>query len=297
MISPQAYRVLRRIVQISTVLMFCLLPWLDSMEESRFAFVRGSLFALDLAGLPFADPVGALQVAAGGFVPGTRQLLGALLTLVLAFFMGRVFCSWICPYGFFSELVHALRRRLTGEPALEKLDKKKQARAFGLKAVIVVAGLVGAAVLGWPVLNSLAMPGELSLTPLLIWQNAEPTALVVLGIFALPLAALVVEFATGKRFWCRYVCPQSVLLGLAARFLPKGMPGMRIGWQASRCSCGKDAPCRKACSLGLNPRTLDGPARRDCTMCGDCLKACASKGGALCFQSCASASRKKKEEA
>ncbi|MBQ9105024.1 MAG: 4Fe-4S binding protein [Mailhella sp.] len=261
--------------------MFCTLPWLDSLEESRYAFVSGSLFALDLAGLPFADPVGALQVAAGGFVPGLRQLLGALLTLALAFFMGRVFCSWICPYGFFSELVHDLRRRFFGKPELEKLDKKKQARTFALKGGIVLIGLAAAAVLGWPVLNTIAMPGELSLAPLHFWKAAGLTVTLVLMVIGLPLAILAVEFATGKRLWCRYVCPQSVLLGLSARLFPRSAKGLRIGWQAARCSCGKDAPCRAVCSLGLNPRTMEGPERRDCTMCGDCVKACASKGGAL----------------
>jgi ferredoxin-type protein NapH len=291
--SPSLYSKLRRCVQAATVVLFCLLPWLDSMEEGRYALIKGSLFALDLAGLPFADPVGALQVAAGGSMPGMRQLAGALLTLALAFFMGRVFCSWICPYGFFSELVHALRLRLGGKSELEKFEKKKQARAFGVKGGLVLAGLLAAAALGWPVLNMLAMPGELSLVPRMVWQEADPSVLVVFGIVVLPLVALLAELVTGRRLWCRYVCPQSVFLGLAARFLPRSVAGMRIGWQASRCSCGKDAPCRAACSLGLNPRNAAGPERRDCTMCGDCLKACARKGGALCFQSHACEIQKK----
>ena len=284
MISPSLYKVLRRTMQVAVLAVFCLLPWVDSLEESRFALISGSLFALDLAGLPFADPVGALQVAAGGFLPGTSQLIGALLSLTLAFVMGRVFCSWICPYGFFSELVYALRFRLFGAPAVEKEKKKKQSRAFGIKGVIVLLGLVGAALLGWPVLNTLAMPGELSLVPLHVWEAGGLTMALALAVLALPLAALVLELLTGRRLWCRYLCPQSVLLGLSARFFPRAGKGLRIGWQAKCCSCGKDAPCRAACSLGLNPRNVEGPERRDCTMCGDCVKACASKGGALCLK-------------
>ncbi|MDR3357835.1 MAG: 4Fe-4S binding protein [Desulfovibrio sp.] len=33
--------------------------------------------------------------------------MGAGLALLLALLMGPVFCSWLCPYGFFSELAHA----------------------------------------------------------------------------------------------------------------------------------------------------------------------------------------------
>ena len=52
MISPSLYKVLRRSIQVAVLAVFCLLPWVDSLEESRFALISGSLFALDLAGLP-----------------------------------------------------------------------------------------------------------------------------------------------------------------------------------------------------------------------------------------------------
>ena len=103
--SPAIYVGIRRCAQTLTALVFCLLPWLNAPGAHQFTLISGSLFALDLGGLPFADPVAALQVAVGGFAPAPRLLLGAVLSLGLALLLGRVFCSWICPYGFFSELV------------------------------------------------------------------------------------------------------------------------------------------------------------------------------------------------
>ena len=73
---------------------------------------------------------------------------------------------------------------------------------------------------------------------------------------------------------------QPVMLGALA-LLPKNAPGLRIAWQPKSCSCKTDAPCAAACPLALNPRHIKGPSRRDCTLCGDCLKACAKRGGAL----------------
>ena len=259
----------RRAVQLLVVVGLCQLPWLNA---PGWRGVIGSFFALDFLGIPFADPVGAAQVAAMGFLPTGRLLAGALLSLGLALLLGRVFCSWVCPYGLLSELVYSLRWRRSGARLVAR-------QAFWGKILLLVLGLVAALGVGFPVLGIVSLPGELSLLPVLAWQGDAIWPL--LGAAAVPLVALLLEFATGKRLWCRFVCPQSVLLGGAAHCLPKGAPGLRIDWQAAKCSCKGASPCQQACSLDLNPRRRGGPARHDCTHCGDCVKACAGYGTAL----------------
>ena len=101
----------RRAVQVLVVAVLCALPWLNAAGWRGMA---GSFFALDFLGLPFADPVGAAQVAAMGFLPAGRLLGGAMLSLAAALLLGRVFCSWVCPYGLLSELLYALRWRRAG---------------------------------------------------------------------------------------------------------------------------------------------------------------------------------------
>lgn len=259
----------RRSAQVLVLAGLCLLPWLNAADLRQ---INGSFFALDFWGIPFADPVGAAQVAATGSLPGERLLAGAVLSLGLALALGRVFCSWICPYGFFSELAHVLRGRQGGARATED-------RAFAGKALLLGAGLAAALLAGFPVMGIVSLPGELSLLPVLVWQGGDFWLL--LGAAAVPLAALALELVSGKRLWCRFVCPQSTLLGAAAKCLPAQAPGLRIGWQAAQCSCKGEAPCRLACSLELNPRRKGGPDRRDCTNCGDCVNACANYGKAL----------------
>ena len=259
----------RRAVQVLVAAVVCALPWLNAAGWRGMA---GSFFALDFLGLPFADPVGAAQVAAMGFLPAGRLMGGAMLSLAAALLLGRVFCSWGCPYGFLSELLYALRWRRAGAGLVVR-------QAFWGKILLLVLGLVAALGAGFPVLGIVSLPGELSLLPVLVWQGDG--AWLLLGAAAVPLIALLLEFATGKRLWCRFVCPQSVLLGGAAHCLPKGAPGLRIDWQAAKCSCKGASPCQQACSLDLNPRRRGGPARHDCTHCGDCVKACAGYGTAL----------------
>ena len=260
---------MRRAAQLLVVAGLCALPWVNA---AGWRGVSGSFFALDFLGIPFADPVGAAQVAAMGFLPTGRLLAGALLSLGLALLLGRVFCSWVCPYGLLSELVYTLRWR-------QSVARLVVRQAFWGKILLLGLGLVAALGLGFPALGMVSLPGELSLLPVLAWQGDEAWAL--LGAAAVPLVALLLEFATGKRLWCRFVCPQSVLLGAAAKCLPKSVRGLRINWRAEKCTCKGKAPCQQACSLDLNPRRKGGPERHDCTHCGDCVSTCAAYGKAL----------------
>ena len=260
---------MRRAAQLLVVAGLCALPWVNA---AGWRGVSGSFFALDFLGIPFADPVGAVQVAAMGFLPTGRLLAGALLSLGLALLLGRVFCSWVCPYGLLSELVYTLRWR-------QSVARLVVRQAFWGKILLLGLGLVAALGLGFPALGMVSLPGELSLLPVLAWQGDEAWAL--LGAAAVPLVALLLEFATGKRLWCRFVCPQSVLLGAAAKCLPKSVRGLRINWRAEKCTCKGKAPCQQACSLDLNPRRKGGPERHDCTHCGDCVSTCAAYGKAL----------------
>lgn len=275
---------LRRPVQVLALCALCIVPWANARGWN---VVSGNFFALNVAGLPFADPLGVLQLLVGGAVPGKRLWLGALLALGIALVLGRVFCSWVCPYGLLSECAHALRKRRRGLSVRDApASHGKLFSPFALRLGVVVIGLAGTALLGFPVLNRLSMPGELSLAPLAAFTTTGmPEVSDVAAWFSaigIPLligGVLLAEMLCGQRLWCRYLCPQSVCLGLAARCRPGGW-GVR--WTARSCICPKGSrPCRDACSLALDPRRSGGAPRQECTNCGDCVAACARYGGAL----------------
>ncbi|MDE5833719.1 MAG: 4Fe-4S binding protein [Desulfovibrio sp.] len=255
--------VIRKICQLSVLALFCALPFLAAID---FSFVKGSLFSLDIFGVPFADPSSTLQTAgqaaASGVFPAISIFIGAGLSLLLAFFLGRVFCGWICPYGLVSGLVARKGKVLKG--------------AKRVRIIVFLVALALAALLGYPLITLLSMPGQITLAPILFGDDWQLALFVLLP----PFLALIIDLLTGGRFFCSTLCPQAVLLGAAAWALPKKAPGMRIVWDKNKCRC-KGAPCEKACQFGLRPR---GKLKRDeCVMCGDCVAVCAKKGGALKF--------------
>ena len=267
--SARSIRFWRRLVQTGVALAFIAIPLLNRMEIHVLA---GNFLSFNLAGIPLADPLAALQVAAGVLSGTTAMLVGAGISLLLACLLGPVFCAWICPFGLLSELCH---REKTADA---KDSPPARAASFAGKALLAAAGLLAVLLLApTPLLNQLSMPGWYSRA----MQHAFLYRDALWGVVIIIPAVLLAERLSGKRFWCRYVCPQSVLISLAGLTLPGRF---RVRFAPRSCTCPASArPCISACSLGLNPRRIGKAQYLQCTNCGDCVDVCRTKGRALTF--------------
>ncbi len=260
----------RRLVQIIIALGFVGVLWLNTQG---LYWLQGNFLAFDLAGLPLADPLAALQVAGHNWPWPWRLWLGGGLSLLLALALGTVFCSWGCPFGLLSELSQGLRRRL--RPGTEA--KPSTRRGFWAKAWLAGIGLLLVIALSLPpLLNQLSLPG---------WYSRIFQMYFLQGYWSWALAALLlillVEMVAGRRLWCRYLCPQSLLLALVQLINPWRL---QVSFARRRCHCHPgSSPCVAACPLNLNPKQLRGQRETECNNCGDCVVACQDLGRALSF--------------
>ena len=278
-------------VQIGGDAAFSAIPYLNKAE---ITLVSGNFLAFNAAGVPLGDPLAALQVLVSTLSHTGPMLIGALLTLLLAVIMGPVFCSWLCPYGLLSEVVNGCGRNnvaaagskdrepgAAAPPAASNVPKQTRtgpsSRPFLSRLAVVGVGLLLVAFLvPFPLLNQLSMPGwySRSLQHLALYHN------VILGGVFFLAGMLLIERLAAKRLWCRYFCPQSVLISLAGLILPFRF---RILFKRTSCTCpASDRPCLRSCSLELDPRSGGSLSQRaQCTNCGDCVDACRSRGRAL----------------
>ncbi|MDR2743947.1 MAG: 4Fe-4S binding protein [Desulfovibrio sp.] len=249
-------------------LLFAVVPVLNRMEITTLS---GNFLFFDVAGIPVADPLSVLQVAAGTFSVTPAMCAGAGLALLLALSMGPVFCSWLCPYGFFSELARSLGAKRASGPSFSRFT------SLAPKPLIVCAGLLAVFFFApVPLLNQLSMPGWYSRA----MQHAVFYREILVCALIFP-ALLAAELLSGRRFWCLHLCPQSVLISLAGAMLPGRL---RVRFSGKFCTCAKpERPCRKQCSLGLDPRSEGLEQRLQCSNCGDCVDACRKNGRALRF--------------
>lgn len=259
-------KLIRRSVQFSIAGLFVLVPWLITKE---FYGLTGNFLSFSFFGFPLADPLAALQTFLSSGAIGDKLFFGALVAVALASVFGAVFCSWVCPYGLISELNQTLNRKVRGS------GYKKRRNGFRGKVIAVGIALTAMILFGsTPILNQLSMPGWYSRAI----QSWFLTGVVPAGA-VLFLAVMAVDLISGMRFWCRYCCPQSVILMLVQRYSPKRL---RIVFNKRCCVCPSgSSPCRDVCPLSLNPKGQQSELELECNNCGDCVSECAKHGAAI----------------
>lgn len=260
--KPVTRHTIRRVSQFSVFAAFAVIPWLNAKD---FRLLTGNLLSATIANIPLADPLAALQVLASTNGISIQLLMGACIALTLALIMGPVFCSWICPYGLVMDLIgKRLRSR----------NRNDQDWSFPFKWAFFGLFIVSIGALELPpLLNHLSLPGWYTRTTQALWLSGT----IPVGFWLLPVATAV-DMGVRDRFWCRYVCPQSLLLETAGRLLPRRF---RVLHEESRCSCIRTrlTPCQAACPLGIDPKKRNIDPK--CTNCGDCVVACTRHGKAL----------------
>jgi ferredoxin-type protein NapH len=261
----------RRAFQIFIAVAFIVIPILN---RSRYSYVYGNFLSFHMFGIPFADPLAVLQLSIKNLYLTLDNVFGALLSLLLAFFLGTVFCSWICPFGLLSEFTQGLSKKVMGR------NYKGLAltwKGFPLKMTIFILGFIAFFIFSTtPVLNQLSMPAWYAR----FFQYYFGQDFISLSFLFL-LALLIVEFAARRRIWCRYICPQSILIILSKQL---NRNRLKVVFDQEKCICkpGHER-CETACSLSLHPKILYEQAELECSNCGDCVVACKKMGKALSF--------------
>lgn len=259
----------RRAIQTGVAGLFVILPILN---QAGFNFIWGNFLNIHVGCLTFSDPLAALQVILKNHYLPIGLLIGVGMVLAIAFFLGTVFCSWICPFGLLSELINALSSRVWPK---KFSSKRIQTRDFAVKTAVFCTGfLVFWSFFNTPILNQVSMPFQYSnIFQYLLIQKDLSLAIWFMGVI------LLVEFLFQTRLWCRWLCPQSIILSVVKRFNPFGL---KIVFEQKNCISNKvPSPCQHACSLNLDPRRMDGWSLTQCTNCGDCVDVCEKTGKAL----------------
>ena len=236
----------------------------------------------------FGHSVGR-ALAAGTF---TLSLLLPILTtlgtfLILFVLLNKAFCGWLCPLGFFQEVMGMIGQKLRlhrTESLDDKLvDRIRPAKWLMLSLLVILfplasgLGFVGQE-LGDPfckicpsrILTTLAA-GQLNQ----LYIDTSSIGYMILSIIADTLFGLVLVLSlTMRQPFCR-ICP---MLALHTLFRKVGLVKLVKNY-TSRCDkCGL---CAKACPMDI--REIHTSKEKDilmpdCTLCGRCVEFCPDKG-------------------
>lgn len=211
-------------------------------------------------------PIGSLQAVAGSpkyqapyYILGILMFLGVLL--------GRLVCGFLCPFGWFQELLHKIPTKKFSTRRLRILTWLK----YGILVVFVLVlpmTVVNEVGLGDPFFCKYICPAGIleggiplslanasiraSLGTLFTWKSCVLLGVVVLAVFC-------------YRPFCKWVCPLGAFYALFNR-----VSLSRLTVDREKCTaCGA---CTRACKMDVD--VLRHPNHSECIRCGDCIRAC-----------------------
>ena len=245
-------------------------------------FLKGSLYrgagktvcvpGLNCYSCPAASgacPVGAFQAVVGSskfsfsyYITGILILLGVLL--------GRLICGFLCPFGWFQELLHKIPTK--------KISTKKLKPLTCIKYAVLLFMVVLMPML---ITNDVGMGDPFFfkyLCPQGVLEGAIPLAAVNSGIraalgalFSWKLGILITVIVLSVLFYrpfCKWLCPLGAFYALLNKV---SLFGMKV--DKHKCvSCGK---CAKACKMDVD--VTKAPDHTECIRCGMCVRACPTK--------------------
>lgn len=195
----------------------------------------------------------------------------ALLIIIPTLFLGRFFCSWICPLGILNQWFGALliKRSLKENYQLNSYQKIYRVKYYILTILLIFA-LLGSNQIGlFDPIVTIFRASSLALYPVagkigFPIYNSIP---IYLGVSLIGILFILIIFANRfvPRFYCRTLCPLGGLLGLLSYKAP-----YRIRRDIDLCiDCDH---CLKSCQGASDPHSEHRVT--ECHLCMNCISDC-----------------------
>ncbi len=280
----------RKIVQLLSFMLFVAVLF----GLGPFPVVLPVVFTLGLQQQAIGDALAMLQVMLSNLIFPWTPLASFL---IVAAFLGRALCGWVCPFGLVQDVMGYIKKR-TLEVSMKTHKWMVNIKYLVLAIILLISGSF-AALLALESGGSFSSAlGIFATTPFNALSPADTLfAVIPTGIFNLysnvpsfVAEALAVRPLLWARFvvlgivfvlavyvprsWCRYLCPHAAFLAIFSRFSFLGLK--RDPLKCTKVGCGD---CVAVCPMKVP--ILDLPWEKfthsECIYCLKCVESCTMK--------------------
>lgn len=246
----------RKIIQTIIFIGMFIIPVMNIFE---IYFIKGTFYSIDFGDIAMADPLAIFQAILSSKHINTTMLVSVVIPLLIVLILGRVWCSWGCPYYFIIESIDWVKKKLKIKIKKPTYTERLPQKTNIFRFLFLISGIFLMGVSGIPLLNLISAPGIISSQALVLVKFHYLT---FEAVFILIL--IILEFFY-FRFWCRFFCPQGSFLSLFRWH--KGLKVVKLNEDCSNC-----LSCIRTCPMLLNP--MNEGSNLLCHNCGDCIDAC-----------------------
>jgi len=218
-----------------------------------------------------ACPIGATQAVLGGRKHNIAFYTLGLL-LMFGMLLGRVVCGFLCPFGWFQELLHKIPLPKKKPRIPQRIDRPMRYAKYLILLVFVILmpivlvndyGMASPHFCKW-ICPAGTLEGGI---PLLLHNESLRASLGWLFNWkAFLLVATVVSSVLIYRPFCKYICPLGAFYALLNR-----ISLIRMELDLGKCiSCGA---CERACPMQVS--VMKNINSAECIRCGKCKSSCA----------------------
>ncbi len=209
--------------------------------------LSGSFFLLFIGGM--------YRFITTGIV-GKNYILISIIVFVLTLIFGRVFCGWLCPWGFLFELSHILRVKLFNLKELPKLPENIHNKLIYLKYIVLSLFVVFIVFEYVQLTHSVYLP-ELANMWGISNVSGNMVSLMVLVIFT------IISFFI-PRVFCKYFCPVGALLSI---FSINSLFKLKLNDNCVKCRL-----CERKCPMQI--KITENINQKECIRCFECKSVC-----------------------
>ncbi|WP_313343320.1 4Fe-4S binding protein [Lacrimispora sp.] len=215
----------------------------------------------------FACPIGALQAVSGSIdFKFSFYVIGFLLAVGV--FLGRFVCGFLCPFGFFQELLNKIPSPKFKVPRPFLYIKYVILIVFVILLPVVLTNYMG---IGKPAFCQFICPAGTLEGGIPLLSMHDELRQTIGSLFSLKLTIFIITIIgciLSYRFFCKTLCPLAVIYGLLNK-----ISFYHLNVNEHKCiHCGK---CAKTCKMIVDP--VKSPNSVECIRCGECAEVCPTK--------------------
>ncbi|WP_083631234.1 4Fe-4S binding protein [Labilibacter marinus] len=213
---------------------------------------------------------------------------GFIVIILLTFFLGRTYCSVICPLGILQDFFSYIARKRNKKKILFKFKKAHPIIRYSLLALTILSFLFGVTLVinlldpysnAGRIFTYIFKPGVVWVNNIIasILQGQKIYSLHIIDLITAPwsitiyviLFFAIIAYLSYKRgrLFCNLICPVGTLLGLVSK---KAL--LKVNILTDSCTkCGKCASACKSECIDLKTQKIDYSR---CVACYNCLPVC-----------------------